>query len=277
MLLLAAAVAALPLTAKPLTDTTQVFHLGEVTVFEHQDNFKTNQVSSDFIKSADMQRVSEALNWVPGLIVQETGGRSEAGFMLRGFSSADVPIYIDGVPMTAPYDGTVDLYRLPAGMLSKIDVSKSASSLLLGGNTMGPSINLVSRQPMKPLELHFDVNTLWHSNLNIGGRWGKWFAQVDLGYSNVGNFRLPHSYPTTSSYLDGHKRLNSKSRDFNLNAKVGYVPNATDEYVVGYTLVRAEKHIPRISVRTARRSSASIPTGIRTSSISIPPRVWNPS
>lgn len=109
---------------------------------------------------------------------------------------------------------------------------------------MGPSINLVSRQPMKPLELHFDVNTLWHSNLNIGGRWGKWFAQVDLGYSNVGNFRLPHSYPTTSSYLDGHKRLNSKSRDFNLNAKVGYVPNATDEYVVGYTLVRAEKHIP---------------------------------
>ena len=244
MLLLAAAVATLPLTAKPLTDTTQVFHLGEVTVFEHQDNFKTNQVSSDFIKSADMQRVSEALNWVPGLIVQETGGRSEAGFMLRGFSSADVPIYIDGVPMTAPYDGTVDLYRLPAGMLSKIDVSKSASSLLLGGNTMGPSINLVSRQPMKPLELHFDVNTLWHSNLNIGGRWSKWFAQVDLGYSNVGNFRLPHSYPTTSSYLDGHKRLNSKSRDFNLNAKVGYVPNATDEYVVGYTLVRAEKHIP---------------------------------
>ena len=56
MLLLAAAVVALPLTAKPLTDTTQVFHLGEVTVFEHQDNFKTNQVSSDFIKSADMQR-----------------------------------------------------------------------------------------------------------------------------------------------------------------------------------------------------------------------------
>ena len=244
MLLLAAAVAAMPLTAKPLSDTTQVFHLGEVTVFEHQDNFKTNYVSSDFIKSADMQRVSEALNWVPGLIVQETGGRSEAGFILRGISSADVPIYIDGVPMTAPYDGTVDLYRLPAGMLSRIDVSKSASSLLLGGNTLGPSINLVSRQPQRPLELHADVNTLWHSNLNIGGRWGKWFAQADLSYSNVGNFRLPHSYPTTSSYLDGHKRLNAKSRDFNLNAKAGYISNATDEYVVGYTLVRAEKHIP---------------------------------
>lgn len=232
------------LSAQPLTDSVKVFHLGEVTVFEHQRNFKTNQISADFIKSADIQRVSEALNWVPGLIVQETGVRSEAGFMLRGFSSNDVPIYIDGVPMTAPYDGTVDLYRLLAGMLSKIDVSKSASSLLLGGNTMGPSVNLISRQPQKPLEVHFDVNTLWHSNLNVGGRWNKWFAQADLSYANVGNFRLPHSYPTDSKYLDGHKRLNSKSRDFGLNAKVGYVPNATDEYVVGYTLVRAKKHIP---------------------------------
>lgn len=244
MLLLATVVASLPLTATPLMDTTQVFHLGEVTVFERQPAFKSNQVSEDFIKSADIQRVSEALNWVPGLIVQEAGGRSEAGFTLRGISSADVPIYIDGVPMTAPYDGTVDLYRLSAGMLSKIDISKSASSLLLGGNTLGPSINLISRQPQKPLELHFDVNSLWHSNLNVGGRWGKWLAQVDFGYSNVSNFRLPHSYPIGSPYLDGHKRLNSRTRDVNLNAKVGYMPNATDEYVVGYTLVRAEKHIP---------------------------------
>lgn len=151
MLLLSAVVAALPLTFQPPTDTTHVFHLGEVMVFDRQKTFKDNQVNADFMKSSDIQRVSEALNWVPGLIVQETGGRSEAGFMLRGISSADVPIYIDGVPMTAPYDGTVDLYRLPAGMLSRIDVSKSASSLLLGGNTLGPSVNLVTRQPQKPL------------------------------------------------------------------------------------------------------------------------------
>ena len=244
MLLLSAVVAALPLTFQPPTDTTHVFHLGEVMVFDRQKTFKDNQVNADFMKSSDIQRVSEALNWVPGLIVQETGGRSEAGFMLRGISSADVPIYIDGVPMTAPYDGTVDLYRLPAGMLSRIDVSKSASSLLLGGNTLGPSVNLVTRQPQKPFEMHFDVNTLWHSNLNLGGRWGHWFGQVDVSYANIANFRLPHSYHTDSPYLDGHKRLNSRSRDFDISAKVGYSPNATDEYVVGYTHINAKKHVP---------------------------------
>lgn len=50
MLLLATVVASLPLTATPLMDTTQVFHLGEVTVFERQPAFKSNQVSEDFIK-----------------------------------------------------------------------------------------------------------------------------------------------------------------------------------------------------------------------------------
>lgn len=76
MLLLSAVVAALPLTFQPPTDTTHVFHLGEVMVFDRQKTFKDNQVNADFMKSSDIQRVSEALNWVPGLIVQETGGRS---------------------------------------------------------------------------------------------------------------------------------------------------------------------------------------------------------
>ncbi len=51
MLLLATVVASLPLTAAPLMDTTQVFHLGEVTVFERQPAFKSNQVSEDFTKT----------------------------------------------------------------------------------------------------------------------------------------------------------------------------------------------------------------------------------
>lgn len=49
--------------------------------------------------------------------------------------------------------------------------------------------------------MHFDVNTLWHSNLNLGGRWNHWFGQVDVSYANIANFRLPHSYPTDSPIL----------------------------------------------------------------------------
>jgi len=240
--------------ANELSDTTHVFKLGEVNVFGSKYQFKDNTVNSTFIKNADLFRASEALSWVPGVTITEASGRGEAGFMLRGMSSDLIPIYIDGVPMTAAYDGTIDLYRIGVGSVSKIEVSKAASSLLLGGNTFGPTVNLISRKPIKPLEIHFDGNTLWRSNLNIGGRWGKWYAQADFGYSYQPDYKIPDAslYRVTDKsgavsdnpYLDGKTRLHTHTHDFNMNVKAGYTPNATDEYVVGYSMIRSSKDIP---------------------------------
>lgn len=231
--------------AQTPADTAKVFSLGEVTKFGNNYRFTADEVGAGFIKSADLQRASDALAWVPGLIVQESSARAESNFVLRGIAGNAVPVYIDGIPLTAAYDGIVDLYRLPLGFLSKVDVSRSASSLLLGGNTLGPSINFLSRRPVKPFELHFDVNTLWHSNLNLGGKWGKWYAQADVSWAHERNFHLPDDYPAEGSkYLDGDRRLHSASTDFSLSVKGGYVPNATDEYVVGYNMIRANKDVP---------------------------------
>lgn len=233
----------LPVTAEEHVDTTSIFKLGEVSVFGDHYQFKSNTVGSAFIQNADIFRASEALSWIPGISITEASHRGEAGFMLRGMSSDIIPIYIDGVPMTAAYDGTIDLYRIGVGSLSKVEVSKSASSLLLGGNTFGPTVNLVSSKPTKPFELHFDGNTLWRSNLNIGGRWGKWYAQADFGYAYQPDFKIAGD-EIDSPYLDGKKRLRTNSHDFDMNVKAGFVPNATDEYVVGYSMVRSSKDMP---------------------------------
>jgi|LAHS01.1.fsa_nt_gb iron complex outermembrane receptor protein len=231
-------------SARQPADTTRVFSLGEVTKFGNRYNFTADEVHAGFIRSADLHRASDALAWVPGLIVQESSARAESNFVLRGIAGNAIPVYIDGVPLTAAYDGIVDLYRLPLGFLSKVDVSRSASSLLLGGNTLGPSVNFVSRRPVKPYEVHFDLNTLWHSNLNLGGRWGKWYAQADVSWAHEANFHLPDGYHGRSQYLDGGRRLHSSSADFSLSVKGGYVPHSTDEYVVGYNMIRASKEVP---------------------------------
>lgn len=233
-----------PAAAQTVSDTAKAFSLGEVKVFGNKHQFTNSEVDASMIKAADMQRASDALQWVPGLVMGETGGRGEASFTLRGFTSDNIPIYIDGIQMTAPYDGTVDVYRLGVGTLAKVDVQKSMSSLLLGGNTHGPSINLVTAQPTKPLELHFDLNTLWHSNFSLGGRSGKWFAQTSINWSHEENFRVPSDYDVDTKYIADHKRLNSRTKDFTWNTRLGFTPNATDEYVLGYMMVRARKNIP---------------------------------
>lgn len=114
-----------------------------------------------------------------------------------------------------------------------------------GGNTLGPSINLITRVPVKPIELHVDLNTLWHGNLVLGGRFGKFFAQTDMTWSHEENFKVPDDYKTETEYINGdNERLNSKTKDFTWNTRLGFVPNATDEYVLGYLMVRARKNIP---------------------------------
>lgn len=238
-----------------LSDTTNIFRLGEVIVFGENNQFRSEQINHEFIKGSDMYRASEVLNWIPGLTVTDAGMKSEGGFMLRGTSSDHTPIYFDGVPMTAAYDGSVDLHRLPIGSVSKIDVSKTGSSLLLGGNTFGQSINLISQKPSTPFELHLDANSLFRSNLNIGGKWGKWYAQADFGYSYEPDFKFPgkaSDYDVTAKdgtvsanpYLDGRTRLHTHSHDFSMNVKGGFVPNATDEYVMGYSMIRSSKDVP---------------------------------
>ena len=230
-------------SAQAPQDSVREFKLGEVTIFADRYKLSSNEVGAQFIHSADLQRTSEALQWMPGVTFGETGGRGEASFNIRGIGSNNIPIYIDGIPMTAPYDGTIDVYRLGIGTLSKVDVIKSGPSLLLGGNTLGPSINLVTRQPQKDLEFHIDLNTLWHGNMVFGGRFGKFFAQTDLTWSHEENFKVPGDYK--SEYInDDNERLNSRTKDFTWNTRLGFTPNQTDEYVLGYLMVRSRKNIP---------------------------------
>ena len=43
------------------------------------------------------------------------------------------------------YDGEMDLGRFTTFDLSRIDISKGASSVLYGANTMGGAVNLISK------------------------------------------------------------------------------------------------------------------------------------
>jgi iron complex outermembrane receptor protein len=79
----------------------------------------------------------------------------------------------------------------------------------------------------------------------VGSRQPRYYAQGSISLQDRDSWSLSDAYnPTASSLQRGGKRLGSDTRDWRANAKVGYTPNATSEYVVNHTRQEGAKGAP---------------------------------
>jgi iron complex outermembrane recepter protein len=90
--------------------------------------------------------VAEAIEQLPSASAG-FDGRGERLVSLRGFSARQVLVMIDGVPVSMPYDGQLDLNKLPLGLVDHVTVIQGAGSLLYGPNGLGGAVNIVTREP----------------------------------------------------------------------------------------------------------------------------------
>ena len=166
------------------------FNLGVVEVSVTAPATPPSPVSDSLSKvdmdNRDFVRVSQAFDYLPGVQIQHLSGtRNEAGVMVRGFSTrGQVPFYLDGIPISIPYDGYVDFSRFLTGDLAQIQASKGYSSPLLGPNALGGTINLVTREPANKLEGEGLIGTAPGStllaSLRLGSRSRRFFRGEQL-------------------------------------------------------------------------------------------------
>jgi outer membrane cobalamin receptor len=64
-----------------------------------------------------------------------TNSRGEAVLRLRGSEERQTGIFLDGAPLSVPWDGRVDLGALPAGIVERVRVTASAAPIEFGTNT----------------------------------------------------------------------------------------------------------------------------------------------
>ncbi|MHC6225093.1 TonB-dependent receptor plug domain-containing protein [Pseudomonas sp. X10] len=239
-----------------LAETDKAFTLGEIQISAPQD--ETLSTGSSVIEQQDMrlhdrETVGRALELAPGVNLGYMGGRAEQVVFVRGFDRLQVPVYIDGIPTYVPYDGNIDLGRFTTYDLSRIEVAKGFASLLYGPNTLGGAINLVTRRPTEAfegevgggLELtdHGNVNA-YRSYANVGSNQGNWWMQGGVSYVNYDYTLLPDDFKPTNDQQGKGRRENSKKRDGKFSFKLGFTPNETDEYVLGYVQQEGRKGQP---------------------------------
>lgn len=89
----------------------------------------------------DLGRV---LSRAPGVTVRSIGGLGQfSAVSLRGSSSLQVPIFLDGAPLTGSLSGIVDLSTTPLDALARVEIYRGHVPVRYGPAALGGAIDLV--------------------------------------------------------------------------------------------------------------------------------------
>lgn len=133
-------------------------------------------ISRDEITSANAVDASDVVSLAPGAFVKQYGGLGGLrSVSLRGTSSQQAVVLIDGVRYQSSAAGGLDLSTIPADALRSVEVIRGGDAALYGANALGGVINLVT-EPVADRRLR--------ASLRSGG--GS-FGERELGISAAGN------------------------------------------------------------------------------------------
>ena len=185
--------------------------------------------------------LDQAMALAPGVVASNSGGtRNEQMVFVRGFNRLQVPVSIDGVRVYLPYDNRIDFSDFVTADISEIQIAKGYASVLDGPGAIGGAINLVTKRPTKELEIEAgssmtlarDGSYQGFSNFaSVGTRQNLWYMLMTGTINDRKGWMLSEDFTPTANQGAGW-RDNSQKEDWRVSAKVGFTPNATDEYAV---------------------------------------------
>ncbi|OCL84779.1 TonB-dependent receptor plug domain-containing protein [Arcobacter porcinus] len=232
---------------------SETTNLGQIDIFEKTNSdskFKSNEISAEDMELQNKNSVLDALNTMSGITINNHGQRGEQTISIRGFSGRHAPVFIDGIAINVPSEGYVDLSNYMTFNLDKIQVTKGLSSPLLGINTFAGAINLVTKRPTKELEGTLSTGVFngkgRKSYLNLATNQGLYYVQASGSIMERDYTPMSSDFKSNSNQ-DNKKRVNSYKNDQNINLKVGFTPNETDEYAFNYINQKSDKGMPLIT------------------------------
>jgi len=234
------------------------FRLGEIIVTGTRAEglaIGDSAIDQAAMESFARTRLDDAVNLIPGVVAANSGGsRNERLIFVRGFDRFQVPLSIDGIRIYLPADNRLDFGRFLTADVAQVQVAKGYASVLDGPGAMGGAINLVTRKPTKALDVELrgqldldrDVDYAGYNVFGlIGTRQDNWYAQASFTRSFTDHWTLPGGFTATvPANEDGGERDFSRTVDWRVNAKIGFTPNATDEYSFSYTRQEGDKNAP---------------------------------
>ncbi|MDR1915323.1 MAG: TonB-dependent receptor [Synergistaceae bacterium] len=203
-------------------------------------------------KSGEQRTLPDLLEEVPGLRVIRLRGRNGyAVASVRGSTSSQVAVYVDGILMNLQSEAAVDLSAIPVDNVEKIEVYRGYIPTRFGAQAMGGVINVVTKSPQKPeMNLSLGIGSFgrYKGSLSYSNEmWnGKFFGS--FGYETYdGDFEYWNDNATAYNYTDDYKGrrqgngfenmdLLLKWQDDHWRARASWVRRNRDLALIGPTL-----------------------------------------
>ena len=169
-------------------------------------------ITREQIERAPQSSLGELLQAQPGLQVSTNGGIGTAtSVSIRGGSSQQTLVLIDGERLSSATMGTTALENIPLNQIERIEILRGPASSLYGSDAVAGVIQIFTRKgegaPRVSMEAGVGSYRTAVGSLDYGGKVGDTRFNVNLGYTGSGSFSAtkPGTYgynPDRDPYLN---------------------------------------------------------------------------
>ncbi|MFA7165931.1 MAG: TonB-dependent receptor plug domain-containing protein, partial [Desulfoplanes sp.] len=232
------------------------YNLGEMVITGDKPGVKdmaiTNDITAEQIKATNAKTVAEALQYVPGIVVT-TGVKNQPSISMHGFDQTKILFLIDGIPYYETKYGKLDLNKIPASVVSKIEVIKGAPSVLYGANAEAGVINIITKQgtekPWAEANVAFGEHDTHIAEVSHGAQFGPVNYWLSFSRQHTLGWRMSDDYdPKVGAFYKNNNPVPAKSdiiedggfrdnSDYTTNAlwtRIGLAPNDDAQYFVTF-------------------------------------------
>ncbi|MDX9786084.1 MAG: TonB-dependent receptor [Desulfobacterales bacterium] len=236
------------------------FSLGEIVVTGQKESIADVTVSHVLtqadIMATNSKTVADALQFVPGVVVTR-GRKNEPEISIHGFGQEKSLFLIDGIPYYETYYGKLSLDQVPADIISRIEITKNAPSVLYGANAQIAVINVITRKGTEKPSFHLTgeigENNTYRTGFSHGNQIGAVNYWISFSHDTSDGWKLSDDFepeiarrarkfmPNVDGIHEGGGfRENADFEKNKLWARAGVTPSAGSEYFISFHLLDSE-------------------------------------
>ncbi len=196
--------------------------------------------------------VPEILSETVGVKITRFGGLGDfSTISIRGSSSEQVLVYLDGFLLNAAQGGAVDLAKIPVSQIESIEVYRGSAPVLFGQTGIGGLVNIrtkaASREKSLSYQMQYGSFNTTRLNTTFSQKPNKTDILLGLNLEKSDNdFEFLSDEGTQFDATDDKtvKRRNAQFESLNFIAKLGHDLNLQNRLHVYYNFLDTDKGVP---------------------------------